>query len=165
MDISNGSGGIDSSKLMDYFTKDFLTDLGKMAALRDELEKRQGSINAVNAANAKVVEADAYAESTKAQVDALLADAKIKNTDANARQAILDAREKDLAELEKQSISNASAAAKDVAAKETSLVARENGLAQAQAELRTAQDTLATDRINLDARIKALQDKVASINI
>ena len=93
MDISNGSGGIDSSKLMDYFTKDFLKDLGKMAVLRDELEKRQGSMNAVNAANAKVTEADAYAESTKAQVDALLADAKIKNTDANARQCILDARE------------------------------------------------------------------------
>ena len=117
MDISNGSGGIDSSKLMDYFTKDFLTDLGKMAVLRDELEKRQGSMNAVNAANAKVTEADAYAESTKAQVDALLADAKIKNTDANARQGTLDAREKDLAELQKQSLASAAAAAKDEEAK------------------------------------------------
>ena len=50
MDISNGSGGIDSSKLIDYFTKDFLKDLGKMAVLRDELEKRQGSMTAVDAA-------------------------------------------------------------------------------------------------------------------
>lgn len=65
MDISNGSGGIDSSKLIDYFTKDFLKDLGKMAVLRDELEKRQGAMNAVDAALKSRAEADAYAEAKK----------------------------------------------------------------------------------------------------
>ena len=47
MDLSNGSGGIDSSKLVDYFTTQFLKDLGQMAALRDELAKRQGALTAV----------------------------------------------------------------------------------------------------------------------
>jgi hypothetical protein len=165
MDISNGSGGIDSSKLMDYFTKDFLTDLGKMAVLRDELEKRQGSMTAVNAANNKVIEADAYAQSKKVESDALLADAKATNADSKTKSAALDVREKELIISEKQTAIDNAAIAKDLAAKEASLATRENALVKAQAELKAAQDTLATDRVNLDARIKALQDKVASINI
>jgi len=165
MDLSNGSGGIDSSKLMEYFTKDFLTDLGKMAVLRDELEKRQGSMNAVNAANAKVAEADAYAQNKKTDADTLLSDAKSKVEEFKATKSALDAREKDLAAAETQAAADSAAKEKALATKEASLVKREEALAKAQAELKTAQDTLATDRVNLDARIKALQDKVASINI
>ena len=165
MDISNGSGGIDSSKLMDYFTKDFLTDLGKMAVLRDELEKRQGSMTAVNAANNKVIEADAYAQSKKVESDALLADAKTINADSKAKSAALDVREKELIISEKQTAIDNATIAKALTAKEASLLIREDALVKAQADLKTAQDTLVTDRVNLDARIKALQDKVASINI
>jgi len=165
MDISNGSGGIDSSKLMDYFTKDFLTDLGKMAVLRDELEKRQGSMTAVNAANNKVIEADAYAQSKKVESDALLADAKTTNANSKAKSAALDVREKELIISEKQTAIDNAATAKALAAKEASLLIREDALVKAQADLKTAQETLVTDRVNLDARIKALQDKVASITI
>lgn len=165
MDISNGSGGIDSSKLMDYFTKDFLTDLGKMAVLRDELEKRQGSMTAVDAANAKVAEADAYAQSKKVEIDAFLAEAKTTNADSKTKSAALDTREKELIISEKQTAIDNAAIVKGLAEKEASLVTREEALVKAQAELKAAQNTLATDRTNLDARIKALQDKVASINI
>jgi hypothetical protein len=49
MDISNGSGGIDSSKFIDYFTKQLPLDLAQMATLRDELERRQGAMTAVDA--------------------------------------------------------------------------------------------------------------------
>lgn len=165
MDLSNGSGGIDSSKLIEYFTKDFLTDLGKMAVLRDELEKRQGSMTAVNAANAKVAEADAYLESKKAEGDSYLVDAKAKADDLKATKVALDVREKDLAAAEAKAATDSAAKEKALATKEASLASREEALAKAQAELKAAQDTLATDRVNLDARIKALQDKVASINI
>lgn len=165
MDISNGSGGIDSSKLIDYFTKDFLTDLGKMAVLRDELAKRQGSMTAVDAANAKVAQADEYAQSKKADADTLLADAKAKNEDAKAKKAALDVRETALTAAEEQFAANIDASNKEIEAKEASLVNREAALASRQAELEVAQNTLATDRVNLDARIKALQDKVAAINI
>ena len=165
MDISNGAGGIDSSKFLEYIAKQFPTDLTQMVTLRDELEKRQGSMTAVNAAAAKAAEADAYAESTKVQATALLADAKVKNDEASAKQSALDAREKDLIVVEKQAAVDNAAATKALATKETSLATREEALAKAQAELKAAQDTLATDRINLDARIKALQDKVASITI
>jgi hypothetical protein len=165
MDISNGSGGIDSSKLMDYFTKDFLTDLGKMAVLRDELEKRQGSMTAVDAANAKVAEADAYAQSKKVEIDALLVEAKATNADSKTKSAALDTREKELIISEKQTAVDNAAIAKGLSEKEASLATREEALVTAQAQLKAEQDTLATDRDNLDARIKALQDKVASINI
>jgi hypothetical protein len=165
MDISNGSGGIDSSKLIDYFANDFLKDLGKMVALRDELEKRQGSMTAVNAANAKVAEADAYAQSKKVDADTLLADAKAKVEEFKATKVALDAREKDLAAAETKAVTDSVAKEKALATKEASLATRENALAKAQAELKVAQDTLVTDRANLDARVKALQDKVASINI
>jgi chromosome segregation ATPase len=165
MDLSNGSGGIDSSKLMEYFTKYFLTDLGKMAVLRDELEKRQGLMTAVNAAAAKAAEADSYAESKKTDADTLLADAKAKVEEFKATKAALDAREKELAAAETQAAADSATQEKALAAKEASLVKREEALAKAQAELKTQQDTLATDRVNLDERIKAFQDKVASINI
>ena len=165
MDISNGSGSIDSSKLIDYFANDFLKDLGKMVVLRDELEKRQGSMKAVDAANKKLAEADSYATSKKADADALLAEAKAKNDESKVKQAALVTREKDLEASEKQAAADSAASAKASAEKEASLVKREETLAKAQAELKAAQDTLATDRVNLDARIKALQDKVASITI
>jgi chromosome segregation ATPase len=165
MDISNGSGSIDSSKLIDYFANDFLKDLGKMVVLRDELEKRQGSMKAVDAANKKLAEADSYATSKKAEADALLVDAKAKVEEFKATKVALDAREKDLAAAEAKSATDNAASAKASAEKEASLASREEALAKAQAELKAAQDTLATDRVNLDARIKALQDKVASINI
>ena len=165
MDISNGSGGIDSSKLIDYFTKDFLTDLGKMAVLRDELEKRQGSMSAVDAANKKLAEADSYVTTKKADADALLAEDKAKNDESKVKQAALVTREKDLEASEKQAAADSAASAKASAEKEASLVKREEALTKVQTELKAAQDTLATDRVNLDARIKALQDKVASINI
>ncbi len=165
MDISNGSGGIDSSKLIEYFTKDFLTDLGKMAVLRDELEKRQGSMTAVDAANKKLADANAYAESKKAEADTLLVDAKSTAADLKATKAALDAREKDLAAAEKQSLADSAAKEKALATKEASLASREEAVTKVQAELKAAQDTLATDRVNLEERIKAFQDKVASINI
>ena len=165
MDISNGSGGIDSSKLMDYFTKDFLKDLGKMAVLRDELEKRQGSMTAVDAANKKLAEANTYAENKKAEADALLVDAKSTAADLKATKAALDAREKDLVAAEAKAEADSVAKEKALATKEAGLASREAALVKNEAALAAAQDTLATDRVNLDARIKALQDKVASINI
>ena len=165
MDISNGAGSIDSSKFLEYIAKQFPTDLAQMVTLRDELQKRQGSMAAVNAAATKAAEADAYAQSKKADADTFLATAKTTDAASKAKSDALDAREKALDASEQQFVANSAAKEKELATKETSLATRENALAKAQAELKAAQDTLATDRVNLDARIKALQDKVASINI
>jgi hypothetical protein len=165
MNISSDTGGIDSSAFLDYIAKQFPSDLTQMVTLRDELEKRQGAMIAVNAANNKVIEADAYAESTKAQADALLNDAKINNAASKDTKTALDAREKDLIEAEKQSSIDNAATAKALATKEAELIARENGLSQAQASLAEGQAKLVSDQNALETRIKALQDKVASISI
>ena len=165
MNISSDASGIDSSKFLEYIAKQLPSDVAQMVAVRDELAKRQGSITAIDAANKKLADADAYAQNSKAEADTLLTDAKATNADSKAKSAALDAREKDLIVAEKQAAVDNAAAAKNAAAKEASLATREAELAKAQVELKTAQDTLASDRVNLDARIKALQDKIASINI
>lgn len=165
MDISNGAGGIDSSKLMDYFTKDFLKDLGKMAVLRDELEKRQGAMSAVNAALKAKEEADAYAVAKKVEADANLETAKVKNEESKTKKADLDAREKALDARQGEFEKDTAKSAKDLNAREKSLAAMQDALLSAQNDLKLAQDKLETDRSTLDARVKAFQDKVASINV
>ena len=96
MDLSNGSGGIDSSKLIDYFTKDFLKDLGQMAVLRDELAKRQGALSAVEDANKLRSDAQTYAQNLKTEADANLSQAKQANASAKELKTALDTREASL---------------------------------------------------------------------
>ena len=165
MDISNGSGGIDSSKLMDYFTKDFLKDLGKMAVLRDELAKRQGAMSAVEDAAKLRAEAEAYAASKKAEIDGTLEEAKETSAKSKVQKADLDARETDIdAKAKALDIADASFNS-SVKAKKQSLANEEAALLKAQNELKLAQDKLASDQATLDARVKAFQAKVASIAV
>lgn len=165
MDISNGSGGIDSNQLMDYFTKDFLKDLGKMAVLRDELAKRQGAMSAVEDANKLRAEADAYAKSKKVEVDGALEEAKETNAKSKAQKAALDAREKALDDRAKALDLASSEFEKSVAAKTQSLANEKASLLSAQNALKLGQDKLASEQAALDARIKAFQAKVASIAV
>jgi hypothetical protein len=165
MDISNGSGGIDSSKLMDYFTKDFLKDLGKMAVLRDELAKRQGAMSAVEDAAKLRAEAETYAASKKAEIDGALEEAKETSAKSKAQKADLDARETDIdAKAKALDIADASFNS-SVKAKKQSLANEEAALLKAQNELKLAQDKLESDQATLDARVKAFQAKVASIAV
>jgi hypothetical protein len=165
MDISNGSGGIDSSKLMDYFTKDFLKDLGKMAVLRDELAKRQGAMSAVEDAAKLRAEAEAYAASKKAEIDGALEEAKETNAKSKVQKADLDARETDI-DVKAKALAIADASFNSsVKDKKQNLANEEAALLKAQNELKLAQDKLASDQATLDARVKAFQAKVASIAV
>ena len=165
MDISNGSGGIDSSKLMDYFTKDFLKDLGQMAVLRDELAKRQGAMSAVEDAAKLRAGAETYAASKKAEIDGALEEAKETNAKSKAQKADLDTREIALTTKAKElDVANANFE-KSAAAKQQSLANEQAALLKAQNELKIAQDKLASDQATLDARVKAFQAKVASIAV
>jgi chromosome segregation ATPase len=165
MDISNGSGGIDSSKLMDYFTKDFLKDLGKMAVLRDELAKRQGAMSAVEDAAKLRAEAEAYAANKKTEIDGALEEAKETAAKAKTQKAALDQRETDI-DAKAKALDIADAAFDNsVKAKKQSLANEEAALLKAQNELKLAQDKLASDQATLDARVKAFQAKVASIAV
>jgi len=165
MDLSNGAGGIDSGKLMDYFTKQFLKDLGQMAALRDELAKRQGALSAVEDANKLRAEADAYAQTRKGETDINLAQAKEANAVAKALQMSLDAREAALNTREGQLDKDTAALAKAVEAHKQAVADAEVALQNTEKALKIAQDKLAADQAALDARVKAFQAKVASINV
>jgi hypothetical protein len=165
MDLSNGSGGIDSSKLIDYFTKDFLKDLGQMAVLRDELAKRQGALSAVEDANNLRSDADAYAKSVKAEADINLAQAKEANNASKELKKALDAKEADLNKREGQYEKDFAALNKAVEAHKVAVHDAESSVALAQVNLQTRQNQIDADRAALDARIKAFQSKVASLEV
>jgi chromosome segregation ATPase len=165
MDLSNGSGGIDSSKLIDYFTKDFLKDLGQMAVLRDELAKRQGALSAVEDANNLRSDADAYAKSVKAEADVNLTQAKEANNASKELKKALDAKEADLNKREGQYEKDSAALNKAVEAHKIAVNDAESAVALAQVNLQTRQDQIDADRAALDARIKAFQSKVASLEV
>jgi hypothetical protein len=61
-----------------YFTTDFLKDLGAMAQLRDELEKRQGSMSVVEAAQRDRDEAALELAKAKDAAAVILDEAKQK---------------------------------------------------------------------------------------
>ena len=165
MDLSNGSGGIDSSKLMDYFTKDFLTDLGKMAVLRDELVKRQGALSAVEDANKLRSDAQTYAQGVKTEADINLDQAKQATASSKELKKAFDAREADLNAREGQYEKNIAELEKSVEAHKKAVADAEVSLQTAQNALKNEQSRLVADQAALDARVKAFQDKVASINI
>jgi chromosome segregation ATPase len=165
MDLSNGSGGIDSSKLIDYFTKDFLTDLGKMAVLRDELAKRQGALSAVEDANKLRSDAQTYAQGLKAEAEVNLNQAKQANASAKELKTALDTREVSLNTREGEYEKNTAALDKAVQAHKKAVADAEVSLQTAQNALKNEKSRLVADQTALDARVKAFQDKVASINV
>jgi chromosome segregation ATPase len=168
MDLSNGSGGIDSSKLIDYLSTQFLKDLGQMAALRDELAKRQGAISAVDDANRLRTEAEIYAQARKIEADDNLTSAKNVNDKAKELKKTLDAREIELNARQGQYEKDAAALEKAVQAHKKAVADAEVSLQTAQNALKQTQSKLTADQAALDARIAAFQakiEKVASISV
>ena len=168
MDLSNGSGGIDSSKLIDYLSTQFLKDLGQMAALRDELAKRQGAISAVDDANRLRTEAEIYAQARKIEADDNLTSAKNVNDKAKELKKTLDTREIELNARQGQYEKDAAALEKAVQAHKKAVADAEASLQTAQNALKQTQSKLIADQAVLDARIAAFQakiEKVASINV
>ena len=91
MEISNDTAhGVD---YLYYFTTQLPQDLARLAALREELQVRQGAMSAVEDATRMRDEAAQILASAKEEADALRADTKAKNADATAKKKLLDARE------------------------------------------------------------------------
>ena len=94
MEISNDtSHGVD---YLYYFTTQLPQDLARLAALREELQVRQGAMSAVEDATRMRDEAAQILASAKEEADALKADTKAKNADATVKKKLLDAREDSL---------------------------------------------------------------------
>jgi len=171
MDLSNGSGGIDSSKLVDYFTKQLPLDLAQMAILRDEIARRQGAMTAVDEANQAKIDADIYLAKAKAEADELVSSANTQKQLADAKLKELNQQQKDLdakqisfdADMDFKNVTlNKRKKAAD--ALDASLAKREADVKAREATASATEAKLASYQLELDGRIKAFQAKVASIS-
>jgi chromosome segregation ATPase len=165
MDVQGDTGGMDSAKMLDYITKQFPGELATLIATRDELAKRQGALSAVNAANADRTAAAKELADAKEQAAGLLSDAKEQNAAAKAKKTAQDIREKELNARETDTASAFSARDKELSLREKQVQSQKDSLDAQEAKLFADSAQLASDRAALEARIKAFQDKVASINI
>jgi len=172
MDISNGSGGIDSSKFIDYFTKQLPLDLAQMATLRDELERRQGAMTAVDDANKAKLEADGILASAKAEAEDLVKQTSLQKqiadkliTDLNEQQKALDLKQ--ISFDNQVDFQNAELVKRTKAAnkKDESLVEREIAVKQKELDNLAKEAELKQYQVELDSRIKAFQDKVKLLSI
>ena len=160
MNVSNDSA---ATNYVDYFTKQLPIDLATLASLRDEIAKRQGAMTAVEDAIKVRADADAYYTTTKASCDKMAAEAK-ETTDAiKSKKKELDEREKTLGIKEKAHSIGTENASKILAVRDTQLTADRSVLNEKAAALEIATRNLAAAEANLNARIKAFQDKVAQI--
>lgn len=161
MNIANDAPGVD---YVTYFTEQLPRDLAQMAALRDELAVRQGALEAAknalldrNAAAQELSKANAVAADVKADAKALYEDAKATLDDAKA--------------TEKEVKASSKAATEELAARENAVAKRESD-ATSQANLLNKQQVTLEQRMSavaqqedfLKTRVKAFQDKVASIS-
>ena len=172
MDISNGSGGIDSNKFIDYFTKQLPLDLAQMATLRDELERRQGAMTAVDDANKAKLEADAILAKAKTEAQNLIAQTNSQKQIADKLIVDLNQQQKDL-DLKKINFDNQvdfqnaelNKRTKAADKRDDVLTERETIVKQKELDNSAKEAELAQYQIELDSRIKAFQDKVKLLSI
>ena len=148
-----------------YFTKQFPKDLANMAALRDELEKRQGALTAVDDANKLRAEADEYAAKAKADVDGLLSDARDKNRRLDAARETLDAAAASFNQKTEATEKALAAREKEVALREKTVASRMTALDAKDVELQSQTAKLVAAQVEFDARVKAYQERIASLSI
>ena len=163
MNVHDSGGGIDSAKFLEYIINQFPGDLKLMIEVRDELAQRQGALSAVQLAAAdREAAAKELADARSASLD-LLNDAKAKNADAKAKKAALDAREATIDSREKMISEELTARDKAVAEREKQSAATESRQADFDVTLQLRAAALDADRAALELRIKAFQEKVASL--
>ena len=160
MNIANDTTPVN---YVDYFTKQLPVDLANMAALRDELAKRQGALTAVEASLEDRTKAADELAKARAEADGILADAKAVNASTREEAAALLASAKAADAKSKTKAAELAGREKDVAAAEAALASKTAALEAREAKVADALATLGADRTALDARVKDFQAKVASI--
>jgi DNA repair exonuclease SbcCD ATPase subunit len=161
--VINQAGEVDLPKVLEYIAKQFGKDLKQAVDARDELAKRQGALSAVDAALTLRTDADAYYATTKASCDKMVADTKETADLIKSKKKELDEREKALDAKEKVHLATVADHGKSIKARDESLTADRSVLNEKAAALEVAARNLAAAEANLNARVKAFQDKVAQI--
>ena len=164
MNVFDTNGSMDSAKFLEYIVNQFPGDLKSMVEARDELAKRQGAMSAVEAANADREAAKAELAAAKKESKAWMADATVKHDAATAKAKNLDERELAFnircADMEAAYKSNFDA----LVVREGRVSVNETSLAAFQVMLETRAAKLDADRMALEDRVKAFQDKVAALS-
>lgn len=164
MDVFDASGGVDSTKLIEYIAKQFPGELKTLIETRDELAKRQGAMSAVDAANADRAKAAEELASAKAAADEIMANAKAKADEAAAQKADLAAIEKSIKQQSDAFQADMTDKLAKLAQREQQVTNRESAVASQESSYAVKKAALDADRAALDARIKAFQDKVAALS-
>ena len=162
MDITND--GAPSLNFGEYFTKQFLLDLAKMAELRAELEKRQGALAAVEQTVKLKSDAEAALAAAKVKADDLVATATKKNAESKTRADNLDNVAIALDIRVKEFESDYETRSQALAGAERAATTKEAYLVKRDADLNAKADALAATESALNARVKAFQEKVAAIS-
>ena len=162
MNISNDTPNMD---YLSYFTTQMPKDLAAMAALRDELSVRQGALSAAEDAVKLKAEAVATLESANAEAAAVRAEAAAYVLEAKAQKTIADTREKAQNDRDDEFVAKSDAREKELGIRETRVQSQMDALDAKDAALFVALAQVDADRATLDDRIKAFQDKVASISV
>jgi len=164
MNVFDTSGNMDSAKFIEYIINQFPGDLKSMVEARDELAKRQGAMNAVDEANRDRAAAKLLLDTATEESKTIVANTKAKNAAAAAKLQELDARE---AVLDKRSADMEA----DINARMDVMAQREKRNSTIEASLNALQLSLderaiklEADRVALEARVKAFQDKVAALS-
>jgi hypothetical protein len=162
MDITND--GAASINFGEYFTKQFLLDLAKMAELRAELELRQGALSAVEQTTKLKSDAEAALAAAKVKADDLVATATKKNEASQVRADDLVNREAALVEKSQAFEADYATRSQALADAENIVTTKEIYLVKRDADMSARATALADTESALNARIKAFQEKVAAIS-
>jgi hypothetical protein len=161
MNISNDTPALN---YVDYFTKQLPADLAAMATLRDELAIRQGALSAAKDTVALKEAAAKELNDAKAEAAALVAEAKDISAKAKVAKTVQDDRVKALDAIELALNTKIAAFEKSSATREISVSNREASATELEAKLKQQAIDLASSQAQLDARVKAFQDKVAALS-
>ena len=164
LNYSDG-GKINPAKFLEYIAKQFPTDLANMITTRDELALRQGSINAAKDAVADRQKAADELVAARTEADTLRVEAKAVNAAAVKLKKDLDERETALnAKQETLNVLNITRT-EVLNKREQELEAKASALAEERAKLTALGETFTVERQEFDARVKAFQDRVASLSL
>ena len=165
MYVFGDSGEIDTAKFLEYVAKQLPADVATLVKTKQELAKRQGAITAVNDAIKLRASAESALTAAQEQAAAILEDARsaaVKTADQKAEQ---DAREAVLNAREAAFLASFASKNDELTRREIEVTAREHTVREDAAENAAVFEQLQVDQNALDLRIKAIQDKVATLNI
>lgn len=165
MNISTPSGQIDTEAALEYFRTQLPQDLERLLLLRDEIAKRQGAIQAVDAAHAMRAEAEAKLKAAQDEFNTVTTALRAKQKAVDAKLEELAQREAALLEHIQQTDADYAKREEVIADRETKLTAEEQRLVFQSNQLDAIRQQLSQSEAALEARIKAFKEHVASLAV